>query len=372
MRVAVIAESFLPHVNGVTNSVLRTLEHLHRRGHEALVLAPGEPPTHVGDTRVVSMRSVRLPGYPQVQLGVSTGRSLAKALADFAPDVMHLASPFTTGRPALRAAQRLDLPTVAVFQTDVAGFAARYGFGAAAEAVWLHLRAIHERADLTLAPSPSAVRDLTDHQIPRVQLWQRGVDTKKFHPRHRNTRLRRELAPGNEALVGFIGRLAPEKQVADLAVLQNLPGVRVVVVGDGPDRDELRRILPNAHFTGLLTGHDLSQITASLDVAVQTGPFETFCQAAQEAMASGLPVVGVGTGGVADLIDHSRSGWTYAPGNLDELRTHVHDLVGDEAKRLAMGRAARASVLARTWDTIGDQLLEHYSAAIRQHATVSV
>lgn len=371
MRVAIVTESFLPQVNGVTHSVLQVLAHLQRTGHEALVLAPGEPPRSAHGARVVPLRSVPLPGYARFRLGVPTARSLVRELEAFHPDVIHLASPFTTGGPAVRAAERCGVPVVAVDQTDVAGFAARYGWGSAAEAAWRHVRSIHEHAELTLAPSRAAGADLVAHGVERVHLWARGVDTGAFSPVHRDRWLHRRLAPHGEVLVGFVGRLAAEKQVEDLRALHDLPGTRLVVVGEGPERASLERLLPRATFTGLLTGDALSRTVATLDVAVQPGPHETFCQSAQEAMASAVPVVAVGAGGVAELVDPSRTGWLYRPGDLAGLRARVADLAGDAAKRQAMGLAAQDAVRARTWPVIGEQLLGHYAAATARHRTTT-
>ena len=363
MKVAVVSESFLPNVNGVTGSVQQVLGHLSRTGHEAMVITPGNPPPTYEGFEVVALPSFGFPGYSQVRVPmVVTGR-LVRELARFAPDVIHLASPFAIGGTVMRAAASLDIPVVAIYQTDVAGFALRYSLTAASNAAWRHIRSIHERAHLTLAPSPTAARDLERHGVPRVHVWPRGVDTAAFSPAHRDRDLRARLAPSGEVLVGFIGRLAAEKQVEDLAVLSDLPGIRLVIIGDGPERERLTRRLPGAHFTGMLSGVDLSQALASLDVVVHPGPYETLCQVAQEAMASGLPVVAIGAGGLLDLVDSSRTGWLYPPGDLTALRAHVADLAGDRWKRRAMGLAALDKVRARTWPVVCDQLLRHYDEA---------
>jgi len=362
----VVSESFLPHINGVTGSVLQVLRHLRGTGHDARVIAPGNPPRTCEGFDVVALPSVGFPGYPQVRVPtVVTGR-LVRELARFAPDVIHLASPFVLGGPVVRAAASLTIPVVAVYQTDVAGFAMRYGLTAVSNVAWRHIRSVHERAHVTLAPSPTAARDLERHGIPRVQVWPRGVDTAAFSPAHRDVELRARLAPSGNVLVGFVGRLAAEKQVEDLAVLSALSGVRLVVIGDGPERERLSRRLPGAYFTGMLSGTDLSRAVASLDVFVHPGPYETFCQAAQEAMASGVPVVAVGAGGLRDLVDSSRTGWLYPPGDLVALRAHVADLAGDESKRRAMGSAAHDAVRRRTWPVVCDRLLRHYEEAARR------
>ena len=125
-------------------------------------------------------------------------------------------------------------------------------------------------------------------------------------------------------------------------------------------------MLPQAHFAGFLDGDRLAQAIASLDVFVHPGESETFCQTIQEALASGVPVVATGRGGPLDLVHSSVNGWLYRPGDLDDLRDRVRDLVGDDAKRRAFGERARESVAGRGWDRLRDELLlDHYAEARR-------
>lgn len=372
MRVAIVAESFLPQTNGVVHSVLRVLDHLAERGIDAIVIAPDAPPgaeqpRFFAGAPVVAMPSWSLPGYPDVRAATGPVRPLTRVLSRFQPDVVHLASPFALGWRAVRAANSLRIPTVAVFQTDVPSFAVQYGFGWAHRVLASRMRDIHGASTLNLAPSTSSVRILRDLGVERLALWRRGVDTDRFHPAQRSDALRRRLAPTGKRLVGFVGRLAREKQISDLAAINGTPGVRLVVVGDGPQRTRLERLLPEAHFTGMLHGDELAATMASLDVVVHPGESETFCQVIQEALASGVPVVAVAAGGPVDLVDHSRTGWLYPPGDLAALRDHVRDLVGDEAKRQAFGRAARQSVAGRGWRPICNELIGYYSAAVELH-----
>ncbi|TPW70238.1 glycosyltransferase [Schumannella sp. 10F1B-5-1] len=365
MRVALVAESFLPQMNGVTNSMLRVLKHLEARGHEALVLAPGPGRTPLETGRLhgagfTGYRSVPWPGYPEVRVALAATRTLTTSLADFKPDVLHLAAPFVLGWQGLRAAEALGVPSVAIYQTDIPGYAAKYGLPASEGLLERHLARLHNAADLTLAPSSAAIAGLEALGIERVKLWARGVDAELFAPHRRDEALRRELAPDGELIVGYVGRLAPEKQVEDLAALQGMPGVRLVVVGDGPSRPLLERALPEARFLGFRSGVDLARTVASFDLFVHPGEHETFCQTIQEALASGVPVVATGRGGPLDLVQSSRTGWLYTPGDLVDLRARVADLIGDDAKRRAFADAARASVAARTWERLGDELLEHY------------
>jgi len=367
VRVAIVTDSFLPAVNGVVRSVLRVLEHLERQGHTALVVcaSPGAP-AQVHGAMVVDVPSLGLPGYAEVRVPLPSATRLRAVLAAFAPDVVHLASPFGLGGTAARAANGLGVPVVAVYQTDVAGFASRYPLtariGSAQEAAWWRVEAIHRRAEVTLAPTETTAAQLRARGIPRTRVWARGVDD-LFDPARRDPALRAALAPGGEALVGYVGRLAPEKRLEDLAALAHLPGTRLVVVGDGPSRPRLEALLPGAAFLGQLSGERLAAAVASLDVFVHTGEHETFCQAAQEALASGVPVVAPAAGGLLDLVDPSRTGWLYAPGDPADLRARVADLTGDAAKRRAFGEAARERTRGRTWSAVCDQLVGHYRQA---------
>ena len=181
MRVAIVAESFLPNVNGVSNSVLRVLEHLRRTGHEALVIAPDNPPGQPRADRIHDgIRVHRVPSrmFPRVTtlpLGVPMPR-MVSVLRGFDPDVVHLASPALLGYGGVKAARWLGVPTVAVYQTDVPGFAASYGIPMTTRAAWAWFRHLHSLADRTLAPSSVTMESLVAHRFPRVHRWARGVD----------------------------------------------------------------------------------------------------------------------------------------------------------------------------------------------------
>lgn len=356
LRIAVVTESFAPSVNGVARSVRHVVEQLHRHGCEVLVVAPGPDHPDDRDTPVLRVPSVPLPMCPQFPLGLPTP-SLRGALERFVPDIVHLASPILLGARGSTVARDLGIPSVAVYQTDVAGFAEQYGFDRSARPLWRWIRRIHNAADRTLAPSTMAVEQLRRHGVLRVHCWPRGVDTHAFHPRHRRRPATVDVAT---VRIGYVGRVAPEKRVERLAHLRGLPGTEVVVVGDGAERAALQARLPFATFTGQLTGRDLSRAYADLDIFVHPGAHETFCQAAQEALASGVPVVAPAAGGLLDLVTPGRNGHLWAPEDPSTLRDAVIELVRDPAARQRYGRAAHHDVQHRTWDGIGDELLEHY------------
>jgi phosphatidylinositol alpha 1,6-mannosyltransferase len=377
MRVAIVTESFLPTVNGVTTSVLRVLDHLERRGHEALVVAPaGRGHESYAGARVHRVPSV---AWRQFPVGLP-GPQVAGAIATFAPDVVHVASPFLLGAQAISAAARLGLPSVAVFQTDVARYAATSGLGPVTEAMaWKLVRRIHDQATVTLVPSTASLRDLERAGVQRLATWGRGVDARRYHPNRRTgegaSLLRAAAGAGpDDVLVGYVGRLAAEKQVERLAALRRQDGVRLVVVGGGPSLPSLRRRLRHLDplFTGPLHGDELADAYAALDVFVHTGTTETFGQTVQEAHAAGVPVVAPAAGGPLDLVRHGVDGYLFDPRHDHSLRRSIGTLVADGALRARFGEAGRRAVVGRTWESVGDDLLGHYAlaqASVRQATT---
>ncbi len=364
MRVAIVTESFLPHVNGVTNTVRHIADRLMNTGHDVLIIAPGPGPGSHGDARVVRVRSMSLPGYRSFSLGLPDA-ALERAIAEFRPDVVHLASPIVLGAVGLRAARKLGIPTVAVYQTDIAAFARQYGVRAL-PVIERWVARIHRRSSRTLVPSSSSRTQLEALGVPHLHVWRRGVALDLFGPRHRSAEMHFRFAqrPGR-VVVGYVGRLAAEKQVRRLVELADLPGSRLVVIGDGPLRPWLERQLPGATFTGMLGGAELATAFASLDVFVHTGESETFCQTVQEAQASGVPVVAPASGGPLDLVRPGETGLLYDPADRASLRAAVESLVGELALRRSLARAARRQVSGRTWEAVVDELVDtHYAAVV--------
>lgn len=367
MRVAIVSESFLPTVNGVTNSVRHVLHHLRDAGHDAMVIVPaaGSPGEYAG----FPVHEVPALAYRQFPVGLPNP-GVTRLLAEFAPDVIHAASPFLLGAQAIAAGKRLGMPSVAVFQTDVAGYTRRNHLRAAESFAWRIIRWIHEGADVTLAPSSASIADLAGAGIPRVERWGRGVDLTTYHPNNRNRpivrRLRERLAPNGETIVGYVGRIAPEKQVERLAVLRDVPGLRIVIVGDGPSVPVAKKLMKGMPVTwlGKLHGAELATAYASFDAFVHTGTEETFGQTVQEAHATGLPVIAPRAGGPIDLIDHGVDGYLFSPDDDEHLRYLVEQLAGDPDLRSRMGEAGRRRVLGRSWEAICTELVSHYDRVV--------
>jgi len=363
MKVAIVTESFLPQVNGVTNSVLRILESLSASGHEALVIAPeseGTPKEYAGH-KIKTIPA--LPIQSVIPIGLPIGlpnRRLEHLIDGFSPDVVHLASPMLLGMHGAKIAKRLGIPTLSVYQTDMAGFASHYGFDLAHTSLRKLVGKIHSQTDRTLAPSRSACYELKSQGVPEVYLWQRGVNLELFNPSARSESLRKYWDPtGKRTIIGYVGRLAKEKRISDLKYIDRDPSNLLIITGDGPAQEKLKKELPNAIFMGHKNGNDLAEIFASLDLFIHPGPNETFCQAVQEALSSGTPCIVPTTGGPADLVNHGKTGYViniHRPDDLDAAVMHFK-LRND---RVNMALQARQSVLTRTWSAINAQLMNHY------------
>ena len=364
LRIAIVTESFLPQINGVTNSVLRILEHLAAEGHEALVIAPESidgPDTYAG-FRVKRVPSIEVKGL----LPVAFPQRMIEPLIDgFSPDVIHLSSPIFLGNFAAKIAQRLEIPSLSVYQTDVAGFARHYGLSVAHSGLKKWVAKIHSQTTRTLAPSRWSCLDLEKSGVKNVHLWQRGVDAIKYAPAKRDEILRTNLLGENRdrKIVGYVGRLANEKRVDDLAVLDRRSDIQLVIIGDGPVRAKLERALPNAVFVGYQSGEQLARYYASLDIFVHTGKHETFCQSIQEALASGVPVIAPNTGGPTDLVNHGRTGYLIDTANSLALSKSVTEILNNPDHHFMRIRA-RESVIDRTWNLVNRQLIDHYQELI--------
>lgn len=374
MRVAIVTESFLPSVNGVTNSVLRVIDSLVGVGHEVIVVAPtSEGPNYRG-VPVVKSPSVLLSGFP---VAIPTP-FISAALDRFAPDVIHVAAPFWLGGEAIAYGHRRGIPTVAIYQTDVAGYMKRYGLDFATNILDALTASIHKLATLNLAPTQDGVDRLRKLGISNVGIWGRGVDLRLFSPKRRDTvtvrGLRSQWAPDGERIVGYVGRLAPEKQVGRLIEVCGIPGIRIVIVGDGPDRRALEGRFTGypVTFTGRLSSDDLANAYAAMDVFVHPGTEETFGQTIQEAHASGLPVVAPAVGGQRHLIRDGIDGYLVDHSRWGAFRESVQTLIDDEALRWRMSHQGYQAVANKSWESNNQELLGHYERVLATRTSALV
>ena len=355
MRIVLVTESFYPAVDGTTTTVRQVADRLVDLGHDVLLVAPGP-----GLATYRGARVVRVAGP---ESGLRPGEQVRAALAGFRPDLVHVTSPGRVGRKALKHAARLGFPTLLVEQSHVPY---------AAVEPWL--RKARSRADHAVVTSRWMSAELAVAGIEQPPVWSPGVDLAGFGPQLRDDRLHarwsRERSPGGaRVVVGHVGSLRRSHGVRLLAEVHRVPGTRLVVIGDGPQRRWLADRMPDAAFTGVLTGADLATALASLDVLVHPGEHETCCHVLREAAASGIPVVAPAAGGTLDAVRHERTGLLHDPAEPRGLRRAVATLVGSPELRSRLGREARALAERRSWRDAVDELLEvHYPATLERVA----
>lgn len=369
MRIALICETFLPNVNGVATTLCRILEHLQAEGHQVLLFAPQGAPESYAGAEIVPLGGLPFPLYPELMV-TPPQPGITAHLRRFRPDLVHLVGPIVLGAIAPNVVNNLRVPLISSYHTDFGAYSHHYGLGVFKGFLNTYLRWIHNRSRITLCPSTATLRALRAHGFRRLKVWGRGVDTTRFHPAHRSASWRASVGAGpDDTLVLYVGRLAKEKRVDLLPeAIRGLEQVRLVLVGDGPARADLQQRTEDLpiHFTGYLRGQELATAYASADVFVFPSDTDTFGQVMQEAMASGLAVIGARSGGTLDLVREDSTGKLFEPGVANDLRLQLRHLISDPETRIAMGQAGRLAAEQRSWPSVMDELMGYYQRVLRR------
>jgi len=373
MRIAIIAEVFLPKIDGVVSRTLNLIRNLTRAGDELLVVCPTAPGCAGVPVPVLDIPSFSFPLYPEYRIGLPD-RRLVECLTRFAPDVIHYINPFAFGfrcHDLMRQAA-VPFPSVFSFHTLYGEFVKQYKVLKPLSALlWWMMREYHNRADVNLTVSSIMQKELAERGFQRVELWPPAVDSDLFHPERKCPTMRARLSNGRpeRSLLLTVSRLAPEKSVGFLAdVLRELPDVTLAIVGDGPDRPALERRFHglDAHFLGYLKGKDLAAAYASADAFVYASETETMGNVVLEAMACGCPVVVPQAGGIPSLVSHGTNGFLYPPRDVKEAAHLTRTLLADEVLRSQIGQAGRRSIEERNWEHSIGRVRQVYAEAIQQ------
>jgi len=368
VRIAYVTETWLPSVNGVVTRLVATVRELSERGHEVLVIAPSVPGAADRPPAGATVRHVPSVGIPFIYGGQQWGLPLprvARALDDFAPDLVHAVSPVLLGWAGVLFARIRDLPLVCSYHTHVARYAQYYHLGFAERPVWALVRRAHRHAHMNLASSAASRDELRSQGIRDVSVWRGAVDLDVFDPRHGSGNARRRLTGGHpeRPLCLYVGRLAAEKGVERLLPLAAPGGQHLALVGDGPARAALEDTFAGTWttFTGPLAGRELAEAYASADVFVFPSTTDTLGLVLLEAMASGLPVVAARTPVSSDLLGRAPAGALFDAGDDAGLSAAVRRWIDARADRGQLAAAARAQSV--TWRLATDELLAEYGRA---------
>ncbi len=325
LHITLITETFPPEINGVANTLGRLCEGLRARGHQVELVRPrqGVDQTRPSDAELLLCRGWPLPGYPGLQWGQSSMHKLLRRWTRQRPDVLYIATEGPLGLSALRAARRLGIRVVSGFHTNFQQYSNQYGMSLLSRVVTHYLRWFHNRSTLTLVPSASQHLELERRHFERLGMLSRGVDSQLFNPARRDNALRERWGLGNDDLaVLYVGRLAQEKNLGLLkrcfdALQSSYPQqhMKLIIVGEGPQRALLEHDLPDAVFCGTQRGEELARHYASGDLFLFPSLTETFGNVVLEAMASGLGVVAYDQAAATQHIRHGYNGVLAMPGD---------------------------------------------------------
>lgn len=348
-----VTETYYPAVDATTTTVKATVDRLVDLGHEVRLVAPAPG--------LADYRGCRVDRVGPLE---RTGAQVRASLEAFRPDVVHVTSPGALGRKALKHARRLGVPTLVVQQAALT----------TPELDRWRTR-VAGRADRVLVTAPWFAARMAGAAID-TQVWLPGVDTARFSPALRDPWLhdrwaRARSADGPRVVVGYVGGLHKRHGVRRLAGLAQVPGIRPVLIGDGPQRDWLAERLPEARITGALGPGDLAVALASLDVLVHPGEEETCCHVLREAAASGVPVVAPRAGGAREVVRPLETGLLHPVGDPLGLARAVAVVAGDRHRWL-LGERARELALERSWTDAVDELVERHLAPLATRRTALV
>ena len=373
LRVALFSGNYNYTLDGANKALNRLVDHLERvEGAQVRVYSPtSSTPAFEPKGELISVPSVAIPTRSDYRIAVGLPAAIRRNIEAFAPDIFHLSAPDLLGHGALKLAKRMDAPVVASLHTLFETYLDYYALGWLRPVVEAQLRSFYADCDLVMAPSPViAARMEAEGLGGRMRLWARGVDGQLFNPLRRDLAWRRSqgIADG-EATVAFFGRLVMEKGLGVFAdaierVLAVRPGVKVLVIGDGPARTWLEERLPQAVFTGFLTGADLARALSSADIMLNPSKTETFGNVTLEAMAAGLAVVGADAPYHHALLRHGHTGLLAPATDAEAYAAAVLLLVDDEGKRRAMGQAARNASGAYQWSQVLAGVVDVYREAL--------
>jgi glycosyltransferase involved in cell wall biosynthesis len=362
MHIAMVTETYPPEVNGVARTVALIAAGLRALGHTVQLVRPRQGPTDAPHAEPGYAELLRpglpIPRYPQLKMGLPSKRALFAAWREQRPDVVHIATEGPLGWSALAAARKLGLPVATDFHTNFHAYSRHYGVAWLARPVAALLRNFHNRADCTMVPTDEMAGELAALGFDRLRVVGRGVSAATFSPSQRRAGLRAQWGAGEDSLIALcVSRFAPEKNFplvldAYAAMRAVDPAIRLVLVGDGPLLEELRRANTGSVIAGRLVNGELSAHYASADVFLFPSVTETFGNVTLEAMASGLAVVAYRTAAARQHIEHGVSGLLADAGDRAGFIAQAERLAREPALARELGRAARLAAAPVSWERI--------------------
>lgn len=376
-RLALFTGNYNHIPDGVSLTLNRLVRFLQDQGVDVLVFAPTveQPPMeHAGE--MVPIPSFAAPGRPEYRVSRPLDRQAKQRLEAFDPDLVHIATPDLLGWSALRWASKRRVPVVSSYHTHFSSYLPYYRLGWLEPLLLSYFRWFYGKVEQVHVPTPSMIEDLKEKQIGKdLRVWARGIETDRFSPKYRSEEWRQEMGiEPEDRVVLFVSRLVWEKNLDFYAeAVEKVAGetdhVRALVVGDGPAKEGLQKLLPNGIFTGYLEGEDLSRAYASSDLFLFPSVTESFGNVTLEAMASGLPCIVADAVGSRSLVKDGVNGYHVTPVSAEPFADRLLELIQDNELREQMGQRSREFSLEYTWDQINGNLLNSYRELLSSEST---
>jgi len=309
--------------------------------------------------------------YKDYRIALPETDGFEKQLDKFKPDIIHLHSPDTIAWPALKYAQKRNIPVIATYHTNFARYTSYSHLTSLKPLVWWWLKKIYNQTQFVTAPSSGAARELTSHRIKNINIIPWGVDFTSFNPSFRSLEWRKKINQGQEKSILLCAcRLRAEKDLETLAaVYQRLRrknhNFSLVVAGDGPMRKTLEKDLPEVVFLGYLEGKALSTAYASSDILFFPSSTETFGNVIIEGMASGLTPVIADAGGGRTFIKNGENGFLAKPKNVTDFYNQIVKLLDNPRLLETTRHEALKSSKNFLWPEVAQKMFKLYQKAIR-------
>ncbi len=378
MRIAVFTDTYLPQINGVTNTLSRLLRYFEAKDIEYKLFIP-KYELAPEDQNIENFYSIKMLLYPENRLAFPNSFRISSVLSDFRPDIIHIMTEFNMGLAGLNYGKKHGIPMVSNYTTNFSQYTDYYKLNFLKNSVWSYLRWFHTQNGITLCPSKVAQQELYENGICNTQILSRGIDCGSFHPGLRREELREDLGISGKVAFLYVGRVSCEK---DLDILcrsyhevrrKYREQVALVITGDGPYLEKCKQTFPeDTIFTGYLRGSELAKMYASCDIFVCPSSTETFGNVILEAMASGTPVIGADAGGVGEILTHGWNGLKFSKRNSEELTMAMSRLVEDIDLRDYLKENALEYTAKKSWKMIFDGLLDIYEEILNQKRMSSV
>ena len=299
--------------------------------------------------------------------------SVRRDIADFNPNVFHVAAPDIVAHRAVTLARKTGVPVISSVHTRFDTYLQYYNLKWLEPVARAIMRRYYRRCDAIVVPAESTAAIMDAQRMNRdISIWARGVDRSQFNPERRSLEWRRSRGiADDEMVVCFLGRLVLEKgldvfsDAIDAARERGVP-LRVVAIGAGPAEDYFRERLPDAIFTGQLTGEALATALASTDVFLNPSITETFGNVTLEAMACGLPVIAAVATGATCLVQNGQTGMLADGADVDAFADSLARYQSDPALRAKHGAAGLAFAKTMDWDEINSVVMHVYQRVIER------